>query len=212
VTTVHTQEVTCGLCGTTQAVTAVGSTNAFGSMDLGARPPQMRRSTVSHWLHECKDCGLVAGNLSVARASDAHIVASTAYRAELNHAGRPRLANVFVCGALLEEAGGDLVMAARRRLHSAWACDDATHTETARVQRLEGLALFEPARAEGQHAMKSMAGGEEMLLADSARRAGEFERALSYCTGGLAAPGVTELTRQLLLFERELVLRRDAGR
>jgi len=211
VTTEYTAVVTCGLCGKQQPVTRMGSTNTAGSMDLDTRPPEMRRSTMNYWLQECVDCGFVGGDLALTRGSDAHVVTSSAYRAERQQANRSRLASVFVCSALLEEEAGDLVMAGWRRLHAAWSCDDAGQLEEARAQRLAALAQFERARAAGDRAVKSMTGGDDSLLADIARRAGAFERAIQHCDAGLALPALPPFLTQFLKFERDLALKRDDG-
>jgi hypothetical protein len=106
---------------------------------------------------------------------------------------------------------GEFVTAGWRRLHAAWVCDDANATEEARSQRRAALALLERALASGQRAMKSVEGGDEVLLADIARRAAEFENALRYCDAGLAASGVPEFVRKILEFERALVRARDVA-
>jgi hypothetical protein len=51
-----------------------------------------------------------------------------------------------------------------------------------------------------------------VLLADLARRAGEFERALEYCAAGLALAEVPAFVTSLLMLEQELVRARDTGR
>ena len=208
-TTIIEEEVTCAVCGTKQTVQEMGSTSSFGAMDLDTRPPPLRRSTMDLWVHECGECGYVAPELGTAMDGAGRIVASADYRAELKSADRVRLANRMVCRSLLEAAAGDLKTAGWRRLHAAWVCDDANAMEEARVQRLAALELFEQARASGQRAMKSVEGGDEVLLADIARRAAEFEKALRYCDAGLALPEVPAFVRKILEFERALV--RGAG-
>ena len=47
----------CGCCGNTISVTAVGSTNAFGSPDLDLRPPEMKRSALLKSIQYCGHCG-----------------------------------------------------------------------------------------------------------------------------------------------------------
>ena len=59
--------------------------------------------------------------------------------------------------------------------------------------------------------MKSVEGGDEVLLADIARRTGDFERALGLCVAGLALTKVPEFVREILEFERALVLARDTA-
>jgi hypothetical protein len=212
VTTIFEEEVSCALCGHRQVVNEIGSTNSFGAMDLDTRPPEMRRSTMAYWVHECEECGYVAPELDKTAGTDAKRVATADYRQALGRGDRAKLANRFVCRALLEEAAGDLASAGWRRLHAAWVCDDEEQAEEARVQRLAALALFERGRAGGVPAMKSTAGGDELLLADIARRAGEFEQALEYCAAGLALPEVPAFVTSLLMLEQELVRARDTGR
>jgi hypothetical protein len=210
-TTIFAKRVTCAVCGATQTVQEMGSTSSFGAMDLDTRPPPLRRSTMSLWVHECGECGYVAPELGEAVEGAARVVASAEYRAELKCAGRAPLANRMVCRSLLEAAAGEFVTAGWRRLHAAWACDDAGAVEEARVQRLAALGLFEQAQAKGQRAMKSVEGGDEVLLADIARRAAEFENAMQYCDAGLAAAEVPEFVRAILEYERTLVLARDTA-
>jgi hypothetical protein len=166
---------------------------------------------MAYWVYECGKCSYVAPELGQSVATDSAGVQSVAYREELARSDRPRLANQFVCRAMLEEAAGELVSAGWRRLHAAWACDDDGQAEEARAQRLAALALMERARAGGAVVMKGMAGGDEMLLADIARRAGEFERALAYCAAGLALPEVPAFVTSLLLLQQDLVRARDTA-
>ena len=39
-TTMHEEEMSCAVCGATQTVMELGSTNSFGSMDLDTRLPR----------------------------------------------------------------------------------------------------------------------------------------------------------------------------
>ena len=211
-TTIFEEEVTCAVCGSKQMVQEIGSTNTFGATDLDTRPPEMKRSTMPHWVHECEECGYVAPELASATDGAGRIVASADYRAELKRKGRPRLANRFVCRSLLEVAAGDLVSAGWQRLHAAWTCDDEEKDDEARTQRRAALAQFETARAAGQSAMKSVVGGDDLLLADIARRAGEFGRAEAYLAAGLALQEVPAFVTKLLLYQRELVQKGDTGR
>jgi hypothetical protein len=211
VTTIFEEEVTCAVCGAKQTVQEMGSTSSFGPMDFDTRPPPLQRGTMEMWVHECTDCGFVAPDLGTDADGTGRIVASADYRAELAKPGRVRQASRFVCRSLLDEAAGDLPTAGWRRLHAAWVCDDIANVEEAREQRRAALALFERARAQGKLAMKSVAGGDQLLLADLARRSGEFAQALEFCEAGLKMAEVTEFVRKILAFERELVLARDVG-
>jgi len=211
VTTIFEQKVTCAICGNEQTVTELGSTSAFGSMDLDTRPPDLQRSTIGMWVHECKTCGFVSGELGESRPTDAGTVATSAYRAALATRDHHHSANRFVCRSMLDEAVGDLVSAGWRRLHAAWVCDDQQDVEAARLLRSEAVTLFERARAAGAVAMKSVVGGDELLLADLSRRSSEFERGVQYCEAGLRHGELTPFVSELLRFERQFCEARDTA-
>jgi hypothetical protein len=59
--------------------------------------------------------------------------------------------------------------------------------------------------------MKSVAGGDELLLSDIARRAGDFERALQFCAAGLALAEVPAFVTSLLMLQKDLVRARDTA-
>ena len=209
-TTVFPKEVVCAVCGNEQTVQVMGSTNSFGSMDLDTRPPEMRRSTMGLWLQTCASCGFVAADLEKKSPSDELAVATAGYRAESGNQSRQPLANQFVCRSMLDEAAGDLVSAGWQRLHAAWVCDDRQQDAEARLLRLAAIQLFERSRALGKPAMEKMAGGDQLLLCDLARRAGEFPRALEYCVAGMALELETFI-RQLLELEQTLCMARDSA-
>jgi len=212
VTTIFEVEVVCAICGSTQNVTAIGSTNAVGPMDLDTRPPEMKRSTLHAWVHECEECGYIAADLGDAAEARPTAPLWHAYLSELNRADRPRVANRFVCRSLFDEAAGEHGAAGWRRLHAAWACDDAGQADEARGQRLAALECFERARAAGQLATGAVIGGDSILLADIARRAGDFGRAAAYVAAGLAQAEVPARVMKLLQLERQLIAARDVSR
>jgi hypothetical protein len=209
-TTVLEQTMTCGLCGNEQAVTELGSTNTFGPMDLDTRPAEMKRSTMEYWIYECDQCGFVATDLEESVPTDKETVASAGYVAALRSASRKPLANQFVCRSLLDAAAGDLASAGWRRLHAAWVCDDQNSTKEAQALRLAAIELLERSRSAGKPAMEKMAGGDELLLCDLARRAGEFPRAIEYCEAGLKLE-VQPFIRQILELEQKLCVAGDAA-
>ena len=209
-TTSFEKVVTCTVCGEEQAVQVMGSTSAFGPMDLDTRPPPMRRSSMGLWLQECASCGYVASDLGDAQEAKPMESLWHAYLAELNSPYRLRPANLFVCRSLLDEAAGDLAAAGWRRLHAAWVCDDLGPAEEASLQRRAAIGLLERSRAAGKPAMEQAAGGDELLLADLARRCGDFEAGLAYCKAGLKLE-LQPFIRQLLEFEKSLCAAGDAA-
>ena len=209
-TTIFEEEVTCAICGHEQKVSELGSTSSFGPMDLDTRPPELQRSTIEMWVHECRVCGFVSGELAESRPTDVGTVATSGYRAALVSRDRHHSANRFVCRSMLDEAAGDLASAGWRRLHAAWVCDDQRDTDAARVLRREAVTFFERARAAGVVVITSVVGGDELLLADLWRRSGEFERGVEYCEAGLRHQEITPFVGDLLGFERRLCDAKDA--
>src|SRR5689334_17370242 len=65
-TSYYPRQVICSVCGTSSRQEVLTSTNCIGSPDLDLRPPQMKRSTMDRWLHECPNCGFVSGDLTKA--------------------------------------------------------------------------------------------------------------------------------------------------
>ena len=53
----------CSVCAKSSPQPVLTSTNSFGYPDLDLRPPEMQRSTMGTWIHECPHCGYVAGSL-----------------------------------------------------------------------------------------------------------------------------------------------------
>jgi hypothetical protein len=209
-TTAFEKVVTCAICGEEQSVQVMGSTSAFGSMDLDTRPPQLRRSSMWLWLQECGSCGYVASDLGDEGEVKPMESLWHAYLAELNSPQRQRLANLFVCRSLLDEAAGDLAAAGWRRLQAAWVCDDRGPAEEASLQRRAAIALFERSRTAGQPATEQARGGDELLLADLARRCGNFDAARAYCELGLQLEP-RPFIRRLLEFEKGLCAAGDSA-
>lgn len=208
-TTVFPKQVTCAVCGHEQSVDVMGSTSTFGHMDLDTRPAEMRRSTMWLWVQECAGCGFVSADLEKSAPTDAETVASAGYVAARGSASQKPLANQFACRSILDEAAGDLVSAGWRRLHAAWVCDDDQAEGEASALRLAAIEFFERSRSAGKPAMPKTVGGDELLLADLARRAGEFQRALGYCEVGLKLE-VEPFIRQILALEQKLCVAGDA--
>jgi hypothetical protein len=82
-TTLHKQKIECAVCGTETEYTGIGSTSAFGSMDLDTRPPELERSTIFAWVQRCPECGYCASDVSQAPRHAASLVRSSEYVEQL---------------------------------------------------------------------------------------------------------------------------------
>jgi len=166
----------CALCADESEYTIIGSTNAVGYPDLDTRPPEMRRSTIFAWVQRCPNCGYCAAEIFNPCTTARTVVASSAYKQQLNDGAFPVLANSFLCKAILDEARGDQAAATWAHIHAAWACDDAECPVQARSCRRSAADLLVQAEANGQ-AICNQNGLSAAILVDLMRRVGDWERA-----------------------------------
>jgi hypothetical protein len=94
-------------------------------------------------------------------------------------------------------------------LESAWRADDAGDPGRARAARLEAAWQLRLALRAGE-AVTGERGGDQALLAELLRRAGDFAGALAAAERGLAFASWHPL-RALLHYQRRLALAADAG-
>lgn len=202
-TTISNETVRCACCGTESEQARVYSTNRFGPPDLDLRPPEMERSTMHAWVACCPACGYCGPDLSEAASLDLqNVVQGEEYRAVLGNPQRPRLANLFLCEALLDERRNDHGRASRAWLRAAWSCDDAGLDDEATRCRLEAASHLEAAMEGGSDDVDHTGGGHA-LLADLYRRAGHLEQAAATYEEGLAM-AQNDIVRAVLLYERSL--------
>jgi len=204
----HTQEKTCAVCEKPNEVIVIGSSNEFGSKDLDLRPAEMLRSTYAHWTEHCSHCGYCASDISKPDEFAARVVQSDEYQLQINDKNFPRLANIFLCEAMILKAGGHDVAAGFAYLHAAWACDDDGNAPEARNSRLHALAQFESVRASGESILGEPI-ADYILMADLQRRAGEFDFAEATCVEGISKSTDTKLTN-IIRFQQYLSAMQDS--
>jgi hypothetical protein len=194
-----------------------------GSPDLDTRPPQMLRSTLSHWVQLCPHCRYVAADISKGTDVTAAIVRSDAYQTQLSDELFSELANLFLCCALIQERHDDVIGAGWSSVQAAWASDDDENAAAAIRCRRRAIDLFKAGMKHGLPISEQQY-AEFPLLADLSRRAGDFEVALEVCRDGLrtitqtshpergadASEGNTFI-EQLLRYQASLVERGDTA-
>lgn len=207
-TTFREESRICVLCGKSSTQTILTSTNTFGPSDLDSRPPEMARSTINMWIQRCPSCYYCAPDISEAPEKAGETVKSSEYRKQFRNSSYPKLANRFLCYALVAEAASDYINAGWASLHAAWVCDDSSNIDGIKGCRQKAATLFLTGKENKQRFMKSK-GEEELLIVDLLRRCGEFQRALTFCDAGLKRkPG--GLIEDCLNFEKELIDRIDS--
>jgi len=187
----------------------LGSTNNMGSSDLDGRPSEMARSTMAFWIHICSKCHYIAPKISDEVEGAKEVVESEDYRAQLNREGYPKLANLFLCQAMVLRHAGQLVASGITCLHAAWACDDQELSDKAIECRKTASDDIRQAERIGLRFTED--GFEEVILVDILRRSEQFEDAGILCIEALTGEGKDEQVLKLLAFQQGLIEKKDTG-
>lgn len=169
-TTLYRESTICPVCGTELTYSSIGSTNAFGSMDLDTRPPEMQRSTISHWLIECHECGYVSADMRTPALVDKAFLSQEDYKSCDGYVFISNLTADFYRYYLINKANGNIKAAALALIHAAWTCDDVqdTNAPDLRAKAAELLDMYPSEYDEGIYIMR----------ADLLRRSFQFERVI----------------------------------
>lgn len=173
---IYTVAKQCFICNHISEHGAVGSTSAFGAMDLDTRPPALARHTMGQWIQICPHCGYVSDDLSREASIYPEMVFSEAYKTTDGYE-LPTLATAFYRHAMIAHAEKNAEREFFAYLHAAWACDDAQDAENAVMCRLAALRVLDdhPAGSiipdDGSHAI---------VRADLLRRTGQFDAVKQY--------------------------------
>lgn len=208
-TTKYAEKTTCAVCGNEAMYDYLGSTNSMGSSDLDGRPSEMARSTMAFWIHICRKCLYIAPKISNEVKGAKEVVESDDYKAQLNLDGYPKLANLFLCQAMILRPAGLLGDSGMACLHAAWVCDDQELSDKAIECRKTASADIRQAELIGRRFTKE--GFEEVILVDILRRSEQFEDAGILCIEALTGEGKDELVLKLLAFQQGLIEKKDTG-
>jgi hypothetical protein len=174
-TTVYKEKTRCSVCGTESEFYGIASTSTFGSADLDSRPPELKRSTIPAWVQRCPECGLCESDLSKSGPELRTIVQSQEYRDQLNDSAFPKLANSFMCRAIICWKSRDYAAATWALIHAAWVCDDLKCADKAVECRQKAADML--VLAEEQGYMADQGGTSTVILVDLLRRSGRLNQA-----------------------------------
>ena len=168
-TTVARKKVKCGCCGFVLEMSALGSTNTCGSMDLDTRPPEMMRSTMTYWLTRCPECGYVDSNIELCDKISKEVVKSLEYRSISLSNVYSTLCRNFLQFAMICARKNDKVGEVYSYLHAAWVCDDNHEIANAIALRKQCISLI--------NELNIHDGNEtfQVITAALLRRSGEFD-------------------------------------
>ena len=79
-TMIEPKEVKCPICNTIFEIYLLMSTNSMGSPDLDLRPPEMQRSTMDSWVHECPSCGYASVDFDLKPSVTREFIESESYQ------------------------------------------------------------------------------------------------------------------------------------
>ena len=175
-TTVTEKRVRCCLCEVESKFTGIGSAQSAGFPDLDTRPPEMVRSTMFAWIQRCPECGYCARDVAEPRPEAVDIVNTKEYKRQLNDQTYPKLANSFLCRALIDFACGDYSAATWALTQAAWVCDDSGASDQALVCRQQAANMLRVAKERGQQ-VSEPEGSSTALLVDLLRRSGRLDDA-----------------------------------
>jgi len=207
-TTILPKDKKCALCNRTSRQILIGSTNTLSKYpDLDTRPPEMMRSTIQWWVQTCPSCGYCNSDISELTEKADITVKTENYQKQLNDPKYSKLANAFLCQAMIHEYNKKYREAGWACIHAAWACDDIGSEDCSRECRQRALSFIEKARQCNQK-FTSQDGVEVAIIVDLLRRSGQFELALKKCDDSLEK-GQDDNISQILHFERALINKRD---
>jgi len=210
-TTLFDKTVTCALCGAQNKITGIGSTNAFGSMDLDMRPPPMERDLVKMSIHECRECGYCAPDLASSQELGQPDITSEGYREARSEERFEKAAQQYRAYAFLARKAGNARLAAWGYLQAAWVCDDLKCTiRTAAIECRQDV-LQHIADLHSRNATYTQDANTDFVLRlDLLRRTGQFAAVIQEVDALDAKRFGSPLT-EIVRYQRSLAVEHDAG-
>lgn len=195
-TTIMPQPVKCPVCENEFEIFVLGSTNAWGAPDLDLRPPEMQRSTMNQWVHECPNCGYVTSDFNRSAEITSDFLKSDSYKScdDLNF--KHSLAERFYRQHLIASDNADKFYAL---LHCVWVCDDTGDEKNAELMRTKCLEYMDQFELNDDNLIQR---------ADLLRRSGQFERVIEeYSTKTFEE----DIYNKLCSFEVEKAIQKDTS-
>ena len=204
-TTMMSVNKKCSVCGETSSFSVLGSSNSMGSPDLDLRPAPMYRFTMEMWIHECPECGYVAGDLSEKTKISREWLETEEYRNCDGIRFKYDLAELFYKRYMIYMQEGQKRGAFNSIHHAAWACDDCGDAENAKHCRRLAVRLVDDFIDQEPRERRDTL---KLIKLDLMRRAELFEQAHKEYSG---TEFEDELLRKILAFELQKIRKEDTG-
>lgn len=201
------EDVACPVCGAINQPDRLLSTHSFGSPDLDLRPaPDMGR-LLEYMVESCHACGYAASSLDNSpKGGTTGAMASPEWQALKARKGLPKLAATFKRAEIIASQSQDLLEAVWMALRAVWVADDSKSVITPTLRR-EAVSLIQQVMASGT-TFVSQGGGNEAVISDLFRRAGDWDQAAIWAKRGLAVVDDAVVT-SVLKFELRLIGAQD---
>ncbi len=187
-------KLNCPICKNEVEINMLMSTNMFGAPDLDLIPPEMRRSTMDTWVHECPQCGYVASDFKKTPEITEDFLKSDSYKNCDFHEFKNPLSERFYHQYMISSENEEKFYAL---LHCAWACDDRNDEENAVLIRKKSLEY-----------MDFLDLNDDMMIqrADLLRRSNQFEKVIDeYCAKSFDQ----DIYNRVCSFEVEKAMQKD---
>lgn len=198
-TTIRRIPIQCPVCGNTWESPVIKSTNAFGSMDLDTRPPEMRRSTMCYWLQECHECGYVATDMDEDPPIDKAFLTQEKYTTCDGYSFENSMAGTFYKHHLIMLEAKKVLPAIHSLLHAAWVCDDEGDNNAV-ILRTKLADIME------EYLKSNYDTSLDIMRADALRRSRQFKKLIKEYEGKEYSE---ELLSTILNYELSLAREED---
>ena len=191
----------CSVCGKPSPQPVLLSTNSMGYPDLDLRPPEMQRSTMNTWIHECPHCGYVASDLEDELEISKEFLESEEYLTCEGYDFKSDLSKLFYKKYLIAKQSDNALDCFLSLRNCAWKCDDYGD-ENAITIRKQALPYIDELIQKDDEDKNSLL----VMKSDFLRRGGEFEKLLSVYENLTLGD---ELLDRIIQFEIQKALEKD---
>ena len=167
-------EEKCSVCGKTSQQHVLLSTNSSGYSDLDLRPPEMQRSTMITWIHECPHCGYVASDLGDELKISKNFLKTEEYLTCDGFNFNSELSELFYKSFLIASQSGDAYDCFYSLRNCVWKCDDYEDEAAIAIRKLAIPYIDEIIRKDDENKNTFL-----VIKSDFLRRSGELEQLIS---------------------------------
>ncbi len=193
----------CAVCGKPSPQPVLLSTNSMGYPDLDLRPPEMQRSTMNTWIHECPHCGYVASDLGDEVKISKDFLNNEEYMTCDGFNFKSKLAELFYKSYLIASQSGDTLECFLSLRNCAWKCDDYEDETAIAIRKLAIRYIDELIEKDGEDKNSLL-----LIKSDFLRRSGEFEQLISEYENMTIGE---ELLDNILQFQIQKAIENDTG-